>query len=60
MGRFKFASRVCEEWNRLDGNIIIVGSVNAFKGKLDYHLQEERERVFLSICFFPLADGHLR
>ena len=31
VGRFKFASRVCEEWNRLDGDIVAVGSVNAFK-----------------------------
>ena len=29
VGRFKFASRVCEEWNRLDENIVAMGSVNA-------------------------------
>ena len=25
-GWFKFASQVCEEWNRLDGDIVAVGS----------------------------------
>ena len=53
VGRFKFASRVCEEWNRLDGDIVAVDSVNGFKRKLDHHLRNVRG-VFLSICFFPL------
>ena len=46
VGRFKFANRVCEEWNRLDGEMVTVGSVNAFKRKLDHHL------------LFSPADGH--
>ena len=25
VGRFKFSSRVCQEWNRLDGDIVAVG-----------------------------------
>ena len=39
VGRFKFANRnrVCEEWNGLDDDV--VGSVNAFKRKLDHHLR---------------------
>ena len=40
--RFKFASRVCEEWNRLDGDIVAVGSLNGFKKKLDHHLRNVR------------------
>ena len=51
VGRFKFANRVCEEWNGLDDNVVGVGSVNAFKRKLDHHLRNVR--VFLSTCFFP-------
>ena len=38
VGRFKFANRVCEEWNRLNDDVVEVGSVNAFKRKLDHHL----------------------
>ena len=39
VGRFKFANRVCEEWNGLDDDVDAVGSVNAFKRKLDHHLR---------------------
>ena len=45
MGRLKFASQVSEEWNRMYGetdDIVAVGSVNAFKGKLDHHLRNVR------------------
>ena len=42
VGRFKFANRVCDEWNRLDGDIVAVKSVNAFKRKLDHHLRNVR------------------
>ena len=38
VGRFKFTNRVCEEWNRLDDVVVAVGSVNAFKRKLDHHI----------------------
>ena len=32
VGWFKFANRVCEEWNGLDDDdVVAVGSVNAFK-----------------------------
>ena len=37
-----FENRVCEEWNRLDGDMVPVGSVNAFKRKLDHHLRNVR------------------
>jgi len=40
VGRFKFANRVCEEWNGVDDDV--VGSVNAFKRKLDHHLRNVR------------------
>ena len=54
VGKFKFASRVCEEWNRLQGDgIVSAGTVNVFKTRLDHHLIK-REEVFISVCFFPL------
>ena len=56
VGRFKFSIRVCEEWYWLDGDIVAVGSVNAFTGKLDQHLRNVRG-YFLSICFFPLLTA---
>ena len=34
LGMIRFANRVCDEWNRLDGDVVAVGSVNAFKRKL--------------------------
>ena len=43
VGQFKFANRVCEEWNGLDDDVVGVGSVNAFKRKLDHHLRNVRE-----------------
>ena len=42
VGRFKFANQVCEEWNRLDDDVVEVGSVNAFKRKLDHQLRNVR------------------
>ena len=42
VGRFKFANRECEEWNGLDDDVVGVGSVNAFKRKLDHHLRNVR------------------
>ena len=42
VGRFKFANRVCEEWNGLDDDVVEVGSVNAFKRRLDHHLRNVR------------------
>ena len=52
VGRFKFANRVCEEWNGLDDDVVAVGSVNAFKRKLDHHLRNVKG--YLSTCFLPL------
>ena len=48
-----FASRVCDEWNRLDGDIVALESVNGFKRKLDHHLRNVR-RYFEALAFFPL------
>ena len=42
VGQFKFANLVCEEWNRWDDDVVAVGSVNAFKRKLDHHLRNMR------------------
>ena len=58
VGKFKFASRVCEEWSRLGDGIVSAGTVNVFKMRLDHHLRNVKG-VFISICFFPLPMGHL-
>ena len=42
VGKFKFASRVCEEWNRLGDGVVSAGTVNAFKTRLDHHLRNVR------------------
>ena len=39
VGRFKFANRLSEEWNGLDDDVVVVGSVNAFKRKRDHPLR---------------------
>ena len=40
--KFKFASRVCEDWNRLGDGIVSAGTVNVFKTRLDHHLRNVR------------------
>ena len=52
VGRFKFANRVCEDWNGLDDDVVAVGSVNALKRKLDHHLRNLRG-YFQALAFFP-------
>ena len=44
VGKFKFASRVCEEWNRLVDGIVSAETltVNVFKMRLDHHLRNMR------------------
>ena len=42
VGKFKFASRVCEEWNRLGDGIVSVETLNVFKMRLDLHLRNVR------------------
>ena len=42
VGKFKFASRVCDEWNRLGDGIVSAGTVNVFKMRLDHHLRNVR------------------
>ena len=56
VGRFKFANRVCEEWDGSDDDVVAVGSVNAFKRKLDHHLRNVRG-YFQAPAFFP-TGGH--
>ena len=41
VGKFKFSSRVCEEWNRL-GMELSLQTVNVFKTRLDHHLRNVR------------------
>ena len=42
VGKYHFANRVVEDWNRLPNGVIEVESVNAFKGKLDFYLEQVR------------------
>jgi ribonuclease P/MRP protein subunit RPP40 len=42
VGKFKFASRVCEEWNRLGDGIVSAETLNVFKMRLDHHLRNVR------------------
>jgi len=37
VGKYYFSNRVCDEWNRLPGEIVNVGSVDSFKGRLDQY-----------------------
>jgi len=36
-GKYCFSNRVCNEWNRLPGEIVNAGSVDSFKGRLDQY-----------------------
>ena len=42
LGKFKFASRVCDEWNWLKDGIVSAGAVNVLKTRLDHHLRNVR------------------
>ena len=42
VGKSKFASRVCEEWNRLGDGIVSAETVNVFNTRLDHHLRNVR------------------
>jgi hypothetical protein len=42
VGKFKFANRVCEEWNLLNNHIVRAESLNVFKARLDHHLRNFR------------------
>ena len=54
MEKFKFASRVCEEWNRLEDGIVSAETVNVFKTRLDHHLRNVvGERLLSSPCRWP-------
>ena len=39
MGKYKFGNRVCDEWNGLADDVVMVGSLVTFKAKLDHHLR---------------------
>ena len=55
VGKFKFASRVCEEWNRLGDGIVSAGTVNVFKTRLDHHLRNVRGIYKHLLFFLPMA-----
>ena len=40
--KVKFASRVCEEWNRLGDGIVSAGTMNVFKMRLDHYSNNVR------------------
>ena len=58
VGRFKFANQVCEEWNGFDDDVVTVGSMNAFKRKLDPHLRYVMG-YFQALAFFLLMAIHM-
>jgi hypothetical protein len=58
VGKFKFASRVCEEWNRLGDGIVSAGTMNVFKTRLDHHLRNVRGLFIYKRLLFSHADGH--
>jgi len=35
VGKYYFSNRVCDEWNRVPGEIVNTESVDSFKGRLD-------------------------
>jgi len=37
VGKYCFSNRVCDEWNRLLGVVVNMGSLDSFKGRLDQH-----------------------
>ena len=55
VGKFKFASRVCDEWNRLGDGIVSAGTVNVFKTRLDHHLKNVRGYLLVSNLQTPTA-----
>ena len=47
IGKFKFASRVCEEWNSLEDGIVSAETVNVFKMRLEHLLRNKRGYLFI-------------
>ena len=39
VGKYKVGNRVCDEWNGLADDVVMVGSLVTFKAKLDHHLK---------------------
>jgi len=37
VGKYCFSNRVCDEWNRLPGEVVNAESVDSFKGRLDQY-----------------------
>ena len=56
VGKFKFASRVCEELNRLGNGIVSAGTVNVFKTRLDHYLRNVKG--IYKHLLFSRADDH--
>ena len=52
VGLYKFGNRVCNEWNLLTEDVVLAGSLNTFKARLDHHLRNVRG-FCLSTCAFP-------
>ena len=56
VGRYKFGSKVCNEWNVLTEDVVSAGLLNTFKARLDHHLMNVRG-VGLNILCFPLLPS---
>jgi len=38
-GEYCFSKRVCDEWNRLPGEVVSAGSIDSFKGRLNQYFR---------------------
>ena len=56
VGKFKFANRVCEEWNMAADGTVSAETVNAFKTRLDHHLRNVSG--IYKHWLFSSAHGH--
>ena len=52
VGKYKFGNRVCDEYNGLTDEVVMV----TFKAKLDHHLRRSLFKLRLFPCFFAIPD----
>ena len=41
-GKYPFSNRVVDEWNRLPNEVILSGSIDSFKNKIDRYFRDIR------------------
>ena len=57
VGKYRYGNRVCDEWNGVAEDVVMAGSLIAFKDKLDLTSLEECQGVCLS-CDFSSVYCH--